>query len=192
LGEPPERTQPRPSIIHCHGSYHIPAPYQAGLQKQGYDTCCPRLPTSDFADTEVDALPPPSTGWPQQSDDAVLVRNLINTLIEEKEKRVLVVGHSSGGFTATEDLPADLLEVKRRAKGEKGGVIGLLYWCAFLIPLGESISSYFNKNERDGSSQRDVPASTYVHHPTNSSRSRRKSPKVLSNPCIVQSLNPPI
>ncbi|TVY17973.1 hypothetical protein LARI1_G003974 [Lachnellula arida] len=56
-------------------------------------------------------------------------------------------GHSSGGFAATASAIPELLAKKR--KEDMGGIIGIFYAAAFLIPVGASVHTFFQP--RDGS-----------------------------------------
>lgn len=63
----------------------------------------------------------------------------------DQGKRIIVIGHSSGGWSATESaIPA--LQAKNHKEGE-GGIIGILYMGAFIIPVGESIHSFFQPKD---------------------------------------------
>lgn len=151
------------TIVICHGSYHTPVPYQplvTALKKKGIDAYCPQLPTSDLqkfnvfpddatADTEPDfERPPPANGYPQATDDAVIIYELLDKLIEREGKNVIVMGHSSGGFLATYVARSKYQRKVRQAKNLDGGLIGIFYFCAFLVPLGESITGYLQPKDR--------------------------------------------
>lgn len=64
-------------------------------------------------------------------------------MIVEEKKNVVLLGHSSGGFTATASAIPELQAKTRKEKGEEGCVVGIFYMCAFLIPVGESVHSFF-------------------------------------------------
>jgi alpha-beta hydrolase superfamily lysophospholipase len=98
-------------VVVCHGSYHTPKLYQPfldSLQEVGIEGYCPQLPTSDLSKLDIGEISspdfdrdPPPGGYPQPSDDVVVVMSLFNHLIVEEGKNVVLFGHSSGGFVAT-------------------------------------------------------------------------------------------
>jgi pimeloyl-ACP methyl ester carboxylesterase len=147
------------SVVICHGSYHTPEPYQpfiAALKRDGIEAYCPQLPSSDLTRLNVGELStpdydrePPGDGYPQPSDDVVVVNELLTRLIVEEGKNIVLLGHSSGGFTATAAAVPQLLSSNRKLKGDTGGIIGIFYECAFVIPVGDSIHSFFQP--KDGS-----------------------------------------
>jgi pimeloyl-ACP methyl ester carboxylesterase len=145
------------AVVLCHGSYHTPEPYQpflSALQENGIEAHCPQLPSSDptklnigsISNPDYDRDPPPG-GYPQPADDAEVIKKLLRKLIVEKSKRVILMGHSSGGFTATAAAVSEL-QAKNRKEGG-GGIVGIFYICGFLVPVGESVHSFFQP--KDGS-----------------------------------------
>lgn len=102
----------------------------------------------DVSNPNYNGDPPPG-GYPQPADDVKFVIQLLNKLIIEDGKSVVLFGHSSGGFTATESAIPALLAKNRKSEGAEGGIIGIFYAAAFLIPVGESVHSFFQP--KDGS-----------------------------------------
>ena len=151
--------EPSFAVVICHGSYHTPEPFQpflAALKRQGIEGYCPQLPTSDLSKLNVGDISnpdydrdPPPNGYPQPAEDVELVDQLLSKLIKKESKNVVLIGHSAGGFTVTAAAIPNLQAESRRAKGEKGGIVGVFYECAFLIPVGESVHSFFQP--KDGS-----------------------------------------
>ncbi|GAP84404.1 putative alpha beta-hydrolase protein [Rosellinia necatrix] len=147
------------AVLICHGSYHTPAPYMPlieSLKASGIAAYCPQLPTSDLTKLNVgDPNNPdferqaPEGGYPQGTEDAEVVDGVLHQLVADQGKRVLVVGHSSGGWVATEVAKPELQAKARKDKGLTGGVIGLFYIGALIVPVGESITSFFQP--KDGS-----------------------------------------
>ncbi|KAI4146885.1 MAG: hypothetical protein L6R39_003301 [Caloplaca ligustica] len=146
-------------VVICHGSYHTPQPYQpflAALEESGIEAHCPQLPSSDLhkmnvgdvSEPDYDREPPPN-GYPQPADDVKVVRKILDHLIVDTNKHVLLLGHSSGAFTATMAAIPELQAHMRKRKGAGGGIIGIFYECGFLIPVGESVHSFFQP--KDGS-----------------------------------------
>jgi hypothetical protein len=144
------------AVVICHGSYHSPAPYERlveALQVRGIEAACPQLPTSDLSKLNVGDpskpnfdLGPPEQGYPQGKEDADAVLEVVRPLIEQG-KKVLLLAHSSGGWVATQVAEPELHFKTRREKGFEGGIIGLFYMGAFIIPVGESVSGFFQPKE---------------------------------------------
>lgn len=147
------------TVIICHGSYHTPEPYQPfldALQKKGIEGYCPQLPTSDLTKLNVGDISNPDFnrdsplgGYPQPADDAEIIKSLLDQLIVEQGKNVMLYGHSSGGVVAAASAAPELQAKNREAKGLSGGIIGIFYACAIVIPVGESLHSFFQP--KDGS-----------------------------------------
>lgn len=163
------------TIVICHGSYHTPIPYEpliAALQKKGIDAYCPQLATSDLhkfnvfpddasADTKPDFnRPPPANGYPQAPDDAAIIYELLDKLIVIEGKNVVLLGHSSGGFLATYVARSKYQRRVRQANNLDGGLIGVFYFCAFMLPMGESIHGFIQP--KDGSDPT-VPPYASIH-----------------------------
>jgi pimeloyl-ACP methyl ester carboxylesterase len=72
-------------------------------------------------------------------DDAQCIRDQLNQLIVEDGKDVVVIAHSYGGVVATQALEKGFARAERKKNGQNGGVIRLVYMCAFILPLGESL-----------------------------------------------------
>ena len=147
------------TVVICHGSYHTPEPYRpfiAALEAQGIEAFCPQLPSSDnhildvgdVSNPDYDRAPPPN-GYPQPADDARILEQLLHSLINKDSKSIILIGHSSGAFTATLAAVPELQSRNRKAKGLMGGIVGIFYECGFLIPVGDSVHSFFQP--KDGS-----------------------------------------
>ncbi|KAF3406283.1 hypothetical protein DPV78_001719 [Talaromyces pinophilus] len=160
------------TVVICHGSYHTPIPYKpfiTALHKQGIEAYCPQLPTSDLQKLNVGtspdgfpdfSSPPPATGYPQPSDDAVVINKLLDRLILQEGKKVILLGHSSGGFVATYVARQKYQRKVRQANNLEGGIIGIFYATAFLIPKGQSVHSFFQPK---GGSEGIVPPYCRFH-----------------------------
>ena len=146
-------------MVICHGSYHSPklfGPFITALNAQGIEGYCPQLPTSDLTKLNVgdparpdyDRGPPPG-GYPQPIDDAVTINDLLIRLVEGEGRNVILLGHSSGGGSATAAAVLALQAKTRQAKNLPGGIVGIFYECGFMIPVGESVNSFFQP--KDGS-----------------------------------------
>ncbi|KAK9422878.1 putative Alpha/Beta hydrolase protein [Seiridium unicorne] len=173
------------AVIICHGSYHTPEPYGPltdALKAEGIDAYCPQLPTADLSKLNVgdvnnpdfDREPPPG-GYPQGDEDVAAIAAVLNPLIEEG-REVLLIGHSSGGWAATQVAKTELQAKDRKAKGKTGGIIGILYMGAFIIPVGQSVNSFFQQ-PNDGSFV--TPEFMEFHVSTNYKRVHLCATKVL-------------
>ncbi|GLA41902.1 hypothetical protein AnigIFM63309_010221 [Aspergillus niger] len=147
------------AVVICTASYHTPAPYgpfMEALTSHGlFETYCPQRATCDLSKLNVgDDLQhpdfnrdPPAGGYPNDLDDVKIVHELLDKLINQENKLVLLLGHSSGGLVATQ---AAIPELQFKNRGpQKGGVIGIFYVAGFLVPVGESVHSFFQP--KDGS-----------------------------------------
>ncbi|KAI9656847.1 MAG: hypothetical protein M1821_003486 [Bathelium mastoideum] len=176
------------AVVICSGSYHTPEPYQPfinALKSRGIEAYCPQLPSADLSKLNVGDIrkpdyerDPPAIGYPQPADDAVVLEGLLNTLIDAG-KYVLVLGHSSGGFAATYVSIPKLQAKVRKVEGKAGGIIGIFYEAAFLIPFGESMHSFFQP--KDGSDPIIPPYSVIHSHGFDGLLSTKESAKYFFN-----------
>ncbi|OAK98527.1 alpha/beta-hydrolase [Phaeosphaeriaceae sp. SRC1lsM3a] len=141
------------AILLAHGSFHKASSmnsFLGALCAQGYKASCPQLPTADPARLVADPSnpsfnqPPPPNGVPEHIEDAKVLIAALKELIEDEGKEVLLVAHSSGGWSATEAATHSLRKSSRKDAGKSGGLIGILYIAAFLIKPGESVYSIFS------------------------------------------------
>ena len=63
-------------------------------------------------------------------DDAQAIRELLDKLIIEQQRQVMLVLHSYGGVVGTEAADASLSLVHRRSQGLPGGITRLVFMCA--------------------------------------------------------------
>jgi pimeloyl-ACP methyl ester carboxylesterase len=120
-----------PAIVLVHGAWHAPVHYQtfiASLTEAGFSVHCPRLPSCN------NISPPPASF----ADDVFAVRTTIRELVDAG-KRVLMVMHSYGGMVGTDAVTDELLRSTRASTGRPGGVIHLLYLCAYILQPGTSV-----------------------------------------------------
>ncbi|RAH81717.1 alpha/beta-hydrolase [Aspergillus japonicus CBS 114.51] len=123
-------TTTSPTIVLVHGAWHTPAnyaPFITDLESRGFIVHCPHLPSC------TNTSPPPAT----YQDDVTTVRNLVTGLVNNGE-RVLMILHSYGGAIGTDavqglDLPT------RAAQNLPGGIIHLLYLCAYIQLPGRTV-----------------------------------------------------
>lgn len=129
-----------PTVVLVHGAWHTPANYQSyasALRAQGFTVHCPLLPSCNKS------LPPTTS----LQDDVNAVRELVSSLVAAGE-RILLIMHSYGGAVGTEaveglayPVPAPATDdgSAAGAAAEVGGVVHLLYLCAYILPPRTSI-----------------------------------------------------
>ena len=130
---------PKPTTVIVHGAWHQPAhfaPFMQKLEAAGYPCICPQQPTFGLSSEQM------RTG-PTLQDDAKHLRKVLEQLIEVDEREVVVLMHSYGGVVGTEGVHASLGAKQRRAQGRKGGVVKMVFMCAFLLPPGSSLRDAF-------------------------------------------------
>lgn len=99
-------------------------------EDHGYLTVCPQLPSFDAKDTKI-SLP----------EDAACIKAELHKLVEEQGNDVIVVMHSYGGVVGTEAVHESFGNKYREGEGLTGGVIRLLYLCAFILKEGASLAT---------------------------------------------------
>jgi pimeloyl-ACP methyl ester carboxylesterase len=144
-------------VVICHGFFHNAAIYRPlvdVLKSHGIDAYCPQLPMSDLSKLNVGDiispnfdLDPPSGGYPQGEEDTQAVLAVLKLLIEDQHRRVLLAAHSGGGFAATQSAIPELQEKHRQSRGLTGGIVGIFYYGAFIVPLGESLHTTFQPKD---------------------------------------------
>ncbi|KAJ9295062.1 hypothetical protein DTO271G3_6232 [Paecilomyces variotii] len=145
------------AVVVCHGSYSTPVLYEPlvhALNARGIEAYFPQRPSSDLSKLNVGDVnnpdfdrEPPEGGYPTEADDAEVIIELLKKLIDDEGKWVLLVGHSSGGWVATESAKPELQAATRKSEGKEGGIIGIFYMGAFIIPVGESVHSFFQPKD---------------------------------------------
>ncbi|KAL9615976.1 MAG: hypothetical protein Q9160_009100 [Pyrenula sp. 1 TL-2023] len=129
----------KPTVLLVHGSWHTPKHYRRQLdvlEKNGFPTSCPLQPS-------VGKSPPIGL-----MEDAQTIREELEKLVDKECKDVIVVGHSYGGVVTAQAVDPQFARKARVAQGKAGGVIQLLFVCAFVLPLGESLGSTFGDPEK--------------------------------------------
>ena len=118
------------TIVLVHGAWHTPPVYQTfidALRARGFTVHCPRLPSCNGASPPTASLP----------EDIACVRDIVNDLVSAGQ-RVLMLMHSYGGAVGT-DAIEDFTIDSRAAAGLPGGVIHLVYLCAYMLQQGSSV-----------------------------------------------------
>ena len=136
-------------VVISPGGWHTPPLYDnlvQALVQRGVEAATPLMPTTNITTADVtDPSNPifnmaePPEGWPTVYDDAKAVGNAVHSMIN-RGKKVLIIGHSMGGFAATQAAIPEYQIQNRRKEGLPGGVIGLFYFGAFLPPVGIAVN----------------------------------------------------
>jgi alpha-beta hydrolase superfamily lysophospholipase len=122
-----------PTIVLVHGAWHQPANYQTftdALSSVGFSVQAPRLPSCSNKYTT-----PPSISVPE---DVAAINNVLKERVNAGED-ILLLMHSYGGLVGTDAVTDDLLRSKRATAGQPGGIIHLLYLCAYMLEPGTSV-----------------------------------------------------
>lgn len=139
----------KPTIVLVHGAWHVPAHYIELIKllgKAGFEVFCPLLPTCNDAKRLDSNL----------SSDAEFVRDRVISLVEQS-REVMMLLHSYGGAVGTEAVKG-LSARERASEGRSGGVVRLIYMCAFMLQPGESCLTA--SPERPGPNPLDVDEKT--------------------------------
>nr|XP_036579911.1 uncharacterized protein CTRU02_09962 [Colletotrichum truncatum]KAF6787667.1 hypothetical protein CTRU02_09962 [Colletotrichum truncatum] len=118
-----------PTIVFTPGAWHGPQAFdivRAGLMIKGYDSEAVTLPSV--------GAEPPTVGV---EDDAAAVRSTLQALANEG-KQIVLVAHSYGGLASSNAIPG-LGWQQRAANNQTGGVIMMVYLCAFALPDATSL-----------------------------------------------------
>lgn len=121
----------KPTILLIPGSFHPPSLWkgiQDPLHKAGYRTSTLPLLSNDQL---------PETKENITELEAEAIHGHVATLLDSGED-VLVVMHSYGGVPGTQGMKG-LSKDERRKAGKPGGVVGLVYLCAFMLWEGARI-----------------------------------------------------
>jgi len=119
----------KPTVIFVPGAWHTPEGYgkvMGLLEKEGYKCIGVNL-------ASVGAEPP----LKDTSEDIKVIRNAIASEVEQ-EHDVVVAVHSYGGVPGCDAIKG-FTRADQEAKGKKGGVVKLLFICAFALPEGMSL-----------------------------------------------------
>ncbi|KXG52195.1 uncharacterized protein PGRI_084790 [Penicillium griseofulvum] len=118
------------TILFVPGAWITPAFYQPfihALSHASYDVQYAGYPSLDPEE--------PLTATCQVDSDAVT--DILQSLVEDEGRDVVVFMHSYGGMPGSA-AASGLSKVQRAQEGKTGGVIGLLYLGAFVVPEGHS------------------------------------------------------
>jgi pimeloyl-ACP methyl ester carboxylesterase len=119
----------KPAIVFVPGAWHVPEHYASllsRLQKAGYEVHDIDMPTVG------DNLSENSS-----KEDVAVIRQMIQGLADQS-KDVVVVMHSMGGIPGS-SASEGLSKADREKDGKKGGIVHLVFLCAFAASEGVSL-----------------------------------------------------
>ncbi|KAH6976165.1 Alpha/beta hydrolase fold-1 [Ilyonectria sp. MPI-CAGE-AT-0026] len=155
----------KPTIVLIPGAWHTPAHFELFLQQlydAGYPTSSRQLPSVGSADPKNQSV---------TADMDFIRENLLLPEIDQG-KDVILIMHSYGGSPGGAAAKG-LSKAERTASGRKGGIIGLIFMCAFLSNEGDSIQSklpgqkfdpWLRINEETGQIDADTPESVFYNN----------------------------
>ena len=124
----------KPTVVIVPGGWHSSVAYEglaSCFQKAGYPTAIAKLPSLNPQDPSVCDC----------RSDAASVRQQLLPLLEDDGKDIIILCHSYGGIPAG-GAAYGLSKSARMNQGKSGGVLGLIYVTAFVVPEDESLVNY--------------------------------------------------
>lgn len=115
-----------PTILLFPGAYHhwdAYAPFIQVLSSKGYSVDGQSLATLDDARKGL-------------ADDIAIMKTHLSRLIDQEGKDVVAVFHSYAGIPGGQAIEPRWSLTERCAKGEKGGIVGIIYIAAFIPRKG--------------------------------------------------------
>ena len=119
-----------PVVVFVPGAWHSPRHYSLlfdGLKQEGFHAFCERNPSCDCTNPDETST----------AGDASAVRKGIISQLD-KGLEVVVIMHSYGGCPGAA-AAQELSKSERQTAGQPGGVIGLIFICAFVANEGDSL-----------------------------------------------------
>ena len=127
---------PALTVVLVPGAFHVDASMNilaAKIEQRGYNTRTWGLKTVNKPHVSV------------REDAHALANGLLKPLIEEQGKDVVLLLHSYAGFPGSAAI-AGLAKADRVAKGQQGGVIGLIYQSAFVPKENDTLRQMIGGN----------------------------------------------
>ena len=118
-----------PAVLIIHGAWHTPGHFttlSSRLRKSGFEAFCPQLPTSN------DELVVASL-----DDDVAVIRQQLEDLVSTG-RYIIILAHSYGGIVAS-NASRSFSVRERQAQALVGGIVHMIYMCAGLCLVGESM-----------------------------------------------------
>ena len=118
-----------PTIVLVPGAFHVDSAMDvlaAQLEQAGYNIRTKGLISVNRPGTTV------------KDDSTALLAELLEPLIVQQGKDVVLYLHSYAGFPGSAAI-GGLSKKERTAKGQNGGIVGLIYQSAFVPKLGDTL-----------------------------------------------------
>ncbi|KAL8896117.1 MAG: hypothetical protein Q9207_007871 [Kuettlingeria erythrocarpa] len=125
-----------PTVVLIPGAFHVASAMDvlsAELQHAGINTRSMGLVTVNNASLTV------------KDDVQALLAELLHPLILQERKEIVLYLHSYAGFPGSAAI-AGLSKQERSAKGEEGGIVGLIYQSGFCPTLGDTLVKMIGGN----------------------------------------------
>lgn len=123
----------KPTIVLVPGAWHSPSHYElllALLREAGFVTKSQRLPSVGSEEPSKQSA----------AADAAFVRQELLQPELDQGNEVILMMHSYGGCPGAAAAKG-LSKNERAAEGKKGGIIGLVFMCAFVANENDSLKS---------------------------------------------------
>ncbi|ORX92933.1 Alpha/beta hydrolase fold-1 [Clohesyomyces aquaticus] len=130
-----------PTIVLVPGAWHSPVHYTPLIDQ---------LKTAHY-DLVTDRLPSVGSTTPKEqsvANDASHIRKTLLGPLLDAGKDIILLMHSYGGCPGA-DAAKGLSKSERTASGQKGGIVGLVFICAFVAAEGDSLLSKLPGNVYD-------------------------------------------
>ena len=123
-------SQSKPTVVFIPGAFHTPAHFQPMstlLQESSFPTITiPRQSVGAQAATS------------SYRDDIRFIRILLEKLIEEEGRDVILAPHSAGGIVGCQ-IVSGFEKSKRAKNGQNGGIVHVLFIAALLLAQGQTL-----------------------------------------------------
>ena len=123
----------KPTIVLVPGAWHTPVHFEAfihRLRDAGYPTISKQLKSVGSADPKNQTV----------VSDTNFIRQDVLLPELDQGKDIILIMHSYGGCPGAAAAKG-LSKTERVAAGKEGGIIGLVFMCAFLAAEGDSLKS---------------------------------------------------
>jgi alpha-beta hydrolase superfamily lysophospholipase len=129
----------KPTVVIVPGVWQKPVVWDAfrvTLEKAGYPSSVHvALPTTGGTETPLAGL----------AEDVAVVRGVLEPLVDQQGREVVLLCHSSGGVIGSNAVEGFDL-ASRKAAGKTGGVIRVVFLSAFMLPKGQSLLALLGGN----------------------------------------------
>jgi len=123
----------KPTVVVVPGSWQTPVVwdgFRALAEKEGGFPAVAHVALPTIGGTET-----PLAGL---AEDVAAVRAILGPLVDEQEKDVVLLCHSSGGISGSNAVEGwDC--ATREKEGKKGGVVRIVFLAAFMLPKEQSL-----------------------------------------------------